>query len=748
MTHRISLVLAAIAAAPLAAQSLGGHVAYTDQLGVVRADSNVYRAAFTRAGASIAVPALGDDAAQPRLELRFVAARRGGVQLVGGQAVMPKQDGERVDFDRGAIVERYLISNSGFEQRFRIAERPAGHGDLRLVMRVAGNVTATAVVPEHRAIAFRHDDVDVIRYGEARVLDRGGHQQPIATGYDGHGRLELIVPASFLDQAVYPVTVDPAVGPIVNPGGPSFDDTNPDVVFAPVYGDQYFVVWQREFSPTNIVLRAQRFDRDGNATSATLPITSGGKSTNPAAVVNRQHRVLVVFEANDRIEGLWVDLYTNQTENPFVCSQPAAGERDRRPAVSSLGQGTPFQIAWDRTLAGATDPQEIVTRHWYPAFFGIVQPGPEVVLESAPAWSGHVRNVRLPATSWSEIIVAHHFDVHCRAVWDRFYLTPAPGDFDVRTCSFTNRDSSTYASNSFTLDQPPIVVSSNIGTDELAPAIGAQYSAAIPGVMNYCVAWQASGDVRAQMFEQSGAAGTAFDVRVTTDFEGMPAVGAGRCEFTIAYGQVAPSSFDVDIRAARVLADGTVTVSDRPVDVGAGAVQSHIRICSNDTVTTTTNSAFVAWTGKTGPAGSAVNDVRGRVFEPVDALHTWFGSACAGPAGELPHIYADRKAVPGSLVRIWANDAPPLSVGVLVCSNQLVSLPIPGAPGCSAYVGTPFVVTLAQAFDANGDGYRQVFIPCSIPVPITLAFQWAFLTPGHNALGLITSDDMDITWVQ
>lgn len=80
-------------------------------------------------------------------------------------------------------------------------------------------------------------------------MSGGGERIPVATSYDGQGRISLTVPGAYVDHANYPLTVDPAVGPVFLPSGTPYDDNAPDVAHDPSNG-RYMIVWQRTFSPT------------------------------------------------------------------------------------------------------------------------------------------------------------------------------------------------------------------------------------------------------------------------------------------------------------------------------------------------------------------------------------------------------------------------------------------------------------------------------------------------------------------
>lgn len=110
-----------------------------------------------------------------------------------------------VAFDRGEVVEEYLVSGEGMEQRFRI-DRLAARGELRLRLAVD-----TELVPRRDGDAIRFSGPrGEIAYGAATAIDAAGNRIAMDTAIIGGG-LELVVPARFVAVAVLPLVVDPVV---------------------------------------------------------------------------------------------------------------------------------------------------------------------------------------------------------------------------------------------------------------------------------------------------------------------------------------------------------------------------------------------------------------------------------------------------------------------------------------------------------------------------------------------------------
>ncbi len=619
-----------------------------------------------------------------------------------------------------------------------------------LALAVAGNVAAAPAPLGHQALQFRHGDAPAIRYGEAFAFDRGGAPIEVATRYDGEGLLELVVPAAFVDGANYPIVVDPAVGPVFNPGGPTWNDSQPDVAYD-LDRDRYIVVWQRAFTSTTGI-RGEIFDGSGSSTTGVLAITPAAAAGigNPAVAFSKcltSNAFLVVWESPTGIRGRFCDsLSGGFPASDFAISSPAAGEVDARPDVA--GPGNPLMtVAWNRKAAAAPEPRQIMLRdlRWqFPAIPTSVIAGPERVLYGFA--NGYVRSVRL-APSDARLSIGGQNWFANRIVWERWLPSPAPGNFHVETASFRFLPNPSTLVVVDSLDAVEFFPGNDVNCDIASRADLHQDGSD----MRFCIAWEQDGDIRARMYDLDGPAGAAFDVRATSNFEGSPAVGAGFCEFTVAYVEIVPpNQFDADVRAARVLLDGTVATDHRLIDAPS-APQDELAVASRPIHTSLekrTNTTLITWKAQTGPAGGAINDVRARFFEPVLPGVFPYGVACPGPLGELAAIGTSGGApIPGNDgFRVTIGGAPANSIAALIASNVFTTTPIPGAPGCSLYAGLPFLDVLPVVTNGAGAGSVAIPIPCSVPNATALAFQWAIYTPGTNAFGWVVSDDVDIIW--
>ena len=715
--------------------------------GSLRVEAPSYVASFRGATAALEMRA-NETAAEPaRLSLRLAGWSRGSDMRKPGKGAVATNLGARVLIDHGDVVEGYHVRDSALEQSFRFDRRPAGSGDLQLHIDVFGNVTSDPIAPVHRAIEFRHAGAPAIRYGEAFALDRGGRKLRLVTGYDGNGRITLTVPAAFVDSAHYPLLVDPAVGPVFLPGGSVYEDQSPDAAHDPD-ARRYLIVWERAFSGSDVQIRGRIHDNNGNAVSPLIAITTSGINRHPSVTWLRdEHAYQVVWELGGRIRSKTIDDVTGATIHAgYWVSTPPLGVWDHRPDIANIGARASI-IVWDRTDANLNEPNRIVgkrARWWYGGVSGSYDHEFHLISGN----TGYVRSPRLPQSGLPVPNTTDEYDL--MVVWERFYTYPAPGDTDVLFTAFRSHATTSQVQAISPHTGPTNVAgASDVGVDEITPSVALMK---FSGSRHALIAWDDDGDILASRYGTNGLLlGSPFAIRSTSAIQSMPAVGGGWCDFTVGYAEADPATpFRKNIRAARVKWDGTVAIADRPVDILNGPNQGGLRAASppfNGSSQDRTSTTLLVWWGETG-SGSGVRDVRARFFEPV-APSLWpYGTACAGPGGTLPQIgTANGQPIPGNdTFRFTVANAPPNSIAFLMTSATLTTTPIPGAPGCDLYIGLPLISATPAFVNGSGFGSLIVSIPYCVPSGSLLGFQWAVFAPGWNPIGLVVSDDLDVSW--
>ncbi len=135
---------------------------------------------------------------------------KGGIRALSISTLPEQSIPGSLEYRHGeGITERYLVKSRAVEQQF-VLRGPYAGGDVLLT----GSVQ-TDLVPEvtssFEGIAFRRGDVTVLNYGEAKAIDAAGRTALLEERWS-QGELTIVVPASFLAGAKFPVLVDPFIG--------------------------------------------------------------------------------------------------------------------------------------------------------------------------------------------------------------------------------------------------------------------------------------------------------------------------------------------------------------------------------------------------------------------------------------------------------------------------------------------------------------------------------------------------------
>ncbi|MCP3914275.1 MAG: hypothetical protein GY711_01830 [bacterium] len=217
--------------------------------GAIWARGANYKAGFDPSGATF-YPALGSNAPRPfPVHFTLESVTVGGELQVLNAAAKPERDADQVSFDRGSLIERYALKPKAMEQIF-VFGTPLPAGDLSIRIGVESELAWNGR-PDGFEFSNEHGKV---LYGRAVVFDAHGRRSdaPVSWAAD---EIEIRVPATFLAEATFPVTVDPLVSTIVID---DFSDTlvYPDVAYDETT-DSYLVVYEEIgiFGDTDIYYR-------------------------------------------------------------------------------------------------------------------------------------------------------------------------------------------------------------------------------------------------------------------------------------------------------------------------------------------------------------------------------------------------------------------------------------------------------------------------------------------------------------
>ena len=242
-------------------------------------------------------PALGPQAAATQfVRLTPRSFGRDGSMSSAGPGV-PRIQGDMVVQARApGVSERYDVSADGLELSWLFEAPVAGSGDL--VVRYDVETSMASSVTADGGACFALEGVGGVSIGAVTGVDARGVS--VAGELELHGStLELRLPQAFVDDAVFPVLLDPLIGTqFLATTSATYDDSRPDVAYDGS-NDVYLVVYRRVFSATSQAIRAQRIDAStGAMIGGFLSVQSVASADNPTvANINSRDTFIVAWEA-------------------------------------------------------------------------------------------------------------------------------------------------------------------------------------------------------------------------------------------------------------------------------------------------------------------------------------------------------------------------------------------------------------------------------------------------------------------
>ncbi len=326
--------------------------------GVVWARTLDQRARFDSQGLTI-LPAFGREAVQEwPVEVHVSSVTFGGASIDAAPLGQPLVDDTHVSLEHRSFTEVHHLRAEGTEQTF-VFQDLRGEGDLVIDLSVETELTP---VFQGNALRFMHPNLGHVECGQAFVLDAAGRRAPIERTWAGTA-IQLTVPAAFLANATFPVTVDPLWSTFTQ--GVNFaDDGYPDVVYAGA-SDRYVGVWEEFTSQQNSDIYMTWWDDTLGSQGPALPIEIGSDSwTRPAIGYSwLTDRVLVAARVGVgtnqcRVEARIVNAgtFTPATDifrvSTIGGTQKESVDVGGSNAVGSLQSG--FCVTWSRRF-GATE---------------------------------------------------------------------------------------------------------------------------------------------------------------------------------------------------------------------------------------------------------------------------------------------------------------------------------------------------------------------------------------------------------
>jgi hypothetical protein len=638
-------------------------------------------------------------------------------------------EADRLQVARGACLERFELRPESVEQSWLFDHLPS-RAELRLQLAVVTDLVGADLGAD---LVWNGPDGGV-RYGGAVAIDARGRRCELALDLRA-GRVELVVPGSFVAAAELPLLVDPLTSTIVIDSATLFRGDS-DLAFD--YSTQEFLlVWQSQFSATDMDVFAQRMDLNQVPIGTPFSIDFTGVSwTRPRVANNGQFDTfLVVAECSNQFNPprwiggrIWSLAAGNQPQ--FDVERQGVGGSFSgscyRPDVggdaAEIGT-TWFTVVWEREFS-ATD-HDIVVRQVGP--FGALRFPAPTAIDLGSGYESRPRIAKSNGYSLTTALSGQYWPV----VYQRTFSAT---DEDVRGSLIDANGQFVGAANF------PIATSSRA---EWSPVVSSP-TEILGGSRRHAVAFvrtepTTSTDVLVSMFDASGTLLTTGNLQ-TLEGAGfaaawpqlLPAIDCDGYRFAVAYGEIYNGSgADFDVRVSTVgydhVANVLVVNESRAAVATSSSYEGQPALAS-------------AWSGGGGSvqygltlqsfvAASNTSTVhatiyRGHASGPLPSLRA---TAC----GTLGISVTDLPAL-GRVLSFAQSDTGPFTGFVI---GTPASVPLPFCPGCTVGADGPLV--------ANP---LAIYVPLDLSlVGLSLSCQ-AWSAYSGTCLGAIAlSDTIDFT---
>lgn len=197
----------------------------------------------------------------------------------------------RVEYMHGGnVVERYDVRVEGVAQSFVFSAPLRGRGDLVVTLRL--DTALAALLGTHDRVRF-DGPAGGVSFGAITGIDASGRRAPGMFRVAGE-RLELRLPGEFVEQAAFPLVLDPLIGASAVISG-NDDALNPDGAFDSDSAT-YLAAFQVRFSVLDADVFAARLAEDGSMLGIDTIAASAALELEPTvASIDPTDRFLVAW---------------------------------------------------------------------------------------------------------------------------------------------------------------------------------------------------------------------------------------------------------------------------------------------------------------------------------------------------------------------------------------------------------------------------------------------------------------------
>jgi len=237
--------------------------------------------------------------------------------MQGPVSASPERRGTHISYLRPwDIEERYAIAADSVEQLFILNTPLPGSGDLRITGSFETALTPSMNEPQG-GISFWRDGIQVASYSQAIVYDVTG-KALVADMELSESQISFVISATWLAEAVFPVTIDPVFGSAIDISVYTDSQQRPWTAHNTA-DNEYLVVWKDagHYATRGFDVWGQIVYANGTLKGPNFQIGTSGEDgrwqTDPRVAYNPHDNQYLVVWLDDRNSDIWT--------NPHVYGQ-------------------------------------------------------------------------------------------------------------------------------------------------------------------------------------------------------------------------------------------------------------------------------------------------------------------------------------------------------------------------------------------------------------------------------------------